>query len=267
MALSNKTKKIINIVVDIIDLLILVVAVIFAVSIITSRVKGYDGYTEIFGKSYLAVKTDSMEGDSADSFNRYDLIAIRLVGEEEAKNLTEGQVVTFKFGQTGDGKYNLNTHRIVRVEGEGSGVRYYTKGDNPEASQDTGYRTFSDIVGVYTGEKIDGLGNFVIFMGSFGGFCTFVLVPSIIVVVYFAVDLVLAILKEKKKQTAAAAAESDKLKAEERERIRQEILAELSGGAKSADGQPVSDSLQNSDGGREVTAGSGSEDGDQDNKN
>lgn len=227
MAMSKKAKKIVNIIVDVIVFIILVFAIIFAVSIITSRAKGYDGYTEIFGKSYLAVKTNSMEGDNPDSFNQYDLIVIRLVDENEAQNLQVGQVITFKFGTTDDGKCNLNTHRIVRVENEGTAsVQYYTQGDNA-SGQDVGYRSFSDIVGVYTGEKIDGLGSFVIFMGSFGGFCTFVLVPSLLVVIYFAVDLILAIVREKKKQKVVSAEESERLKAEEREKMRQEILAEL----------------------------------------
>ena len=229
MALSQKTKKVLNIVVDIIVLIILAFAVIFAVSMISSRASGYDGYTVIFGKSYLAVRTDSMAqnletGEAGeDNFRSGDLIIIRTVNKEEANNLEVGTVITFMTNEiTEDEHYVLNTHRII----EANNGWYYTHGDNnPEGQNET---VFADkIVGVYEG-KIEGLGNFVLFMGSFGGFCTFVLVPSLIVVMYFGINLVLVIKNDKARQSAQAAEENNQRLAEEKEKIRQEILAELS---------------------------------------
>ncbi|MDE7400613.1 MAG: hypothetical protein K2N17_01020, partial [Clostridia bacterium] len=94
--MSPKTKKIVNIVVDVVVAVVLVFALFLAVCTISSKAKGYDQYTEIFGKAYLAVRTDSMQGDKKDNFNPGDLITIKLVSKEEAKNLKEEQVITFR---------------------------------------------------------------------------------------------------------------------------------------------------------------------------
>ncbi len=222
MTMSVKAKKALNIVVDAIVLIILAIAIIFAVSMISSRASGYEGYTVIFGKSYLAVQTNSMAGDGEDNFSAGDLIIIRTVDTEEAQSLEEGTIITFRTTEiTEDDHYVLNTHRIQ----QSNNGWYVTHGDNnPDGVTETVLA--DNVVGVYEG-KIEGLGNFVLFMSSFGGFCTFVLVPSLLVVIYFAVNLVLVIKKEKAKQTAESAIENEKLKAEEKERMRQEILAEL----------------------------------------
>ncbi len=239
MAMSQKTKKILNIVVDVIVFIILAFAIIFCVSIISSRASGYEGYTVIFGRSYLAVRTDSMEKDyytgevGEDNFGPGDLIIIRMVEGEEAQNLEVGTIITFKTTLNQDNTaYVLNTHRII----ESHDGWYTTHGDNaPEGTNETVF--VNDIVGIYEGDKIEGLGNFVLFMSSFGGFCTFVLVPSLLVVIYFAVNLVFVIKKEKAKQGAEAEEENQKKLAEEKERMRQEILAELAqqGNAPAAD--------------------------------
>ncbi len=221
MALTPKTKKIINIVIDVIALVILAFAIFFAVSIITSRASGYKNYTAILGKAYLAVETDSMAGDNADSFNPGDLIVVRLVEGGEAENLPVGTIITFKYGRTSDNQYVLNTHRIIEVH---DGY-YITHGDNnPEGSNET--VLCREVIGVYESKSV-GTGNFVLFMGSFWGFFTFVLVPSLIVVAYFAVNLVLVIIRERNAQNAAKLQADIKAAEDERARMRQEILAEL----------------------------------------
>ena len=238
MAMSRKTKIILNVIVDAIVLVILAFAIIFAVSMITSRASGYHGYTVIFGKSYLAVESDSMAMDyetkqaGEDNFSRGDLIIIRTVEGEEAKNLPVGTIITFRsYEISADDKYVLNTHRII----QSNGGWYTTHGDNNPEGQNESVLA-DDIVGVYEG-KVEGLGNFVLFMGSFGGFCTFVLVPSLLVVAYFTVNLVFVVRSEKKKQAAEAEAENRKLLDEQKERMRQEILAELANEGNKAEEQ------------------------------
>lgn len=113
MTMSVKAKKALNIVVDAIVLIILAIAIIFAVSMISSRASGYEGYTVIFGRSYLAVQTNSMAGDGEDNFSAGDLIIIRTVDAEEAQSLEEGTIITFRTNEiTEDDHYVLNTHRI-----------------------------------------------------------------------------------------------------------------------------------------------------------
>lgn len=232
--LTPKTKKIINIVVDVVAGVILAFALLLAICTISSKAKGYDQYTEIFGKAYLAVRTDSMQGDKKDNFDPGDLIAIKLVSNEEAKNLKEEQVITFRTTEIVNGKWTLNSHRIIEVvKNENGSVKHYlTHGDhNPSGAVETVLP--SEVIGVYQG-KASGIGKMFLFMNSSAGFFVCIVLPTLIVVGYCAVNLILVIKKEKKSQTIEAeqamiAAEQEKL--EERERMRQELLAEMQANA------------------------------------
>lgn len=222
--LSPKAKKIINIVVDVVVAIVLAFALLLAICTITSKSKGYDQYTEIFGKAYLAVASDSMEGEKEDNFSKGDLIAVKTLSEKEARKLKVGDIITFRSTEiTGDGRAVLNTHRIIEIYNgtEGDANTYRTHGDhNPEGVNEIVLA--SDVIGVYKG-KAGGIGNVMLWMNSSAGFFVCVVLPTLLVVVYCAVNLVLVILKEKKTQTATA--EQEKL--DERERIRQELLAEM----------------------------------------
>lgn len=226
--ITAKTKKIINIVVDVIVAAILVFVVILAVSFATSKAKGYDGYTEIFGNAYVAVASDSMEKDretgevKSDNFSKGDLIKIRILSESEAKKLSIGDVITFIYGTTDNGTYVLYTHRIIGINESNGGVySYVTHGDSVEEGRNE--TAFIDkVVGIYEG-KADGIGYVMLFMSSSTGFFVCVVLPSVLAVIYFAVNLFFVIRKEKKTQAAAADAE----KVEEKEKMRQELLAEL----------------------------------------
>jgi signal peptidase len=223
--MTNKGKKIVNIVVDAVVVVILAIVLLLAISTISSRAKGYDGYTAIFGRAYVAVASDSMNGDKDDDFAKGDLIVIKLLSDEEAKELDVNQIVTFRTKQiTEDGTYVLNTHRIVDRNGndETGSSKYVTHGDaNPDGVNETVLAT--DIVGVYIG-KASGIGQVFLFMSSSWGFFTCVVVPSLIVVVYFAVNLVLVIRKEKVVQTAAA----EEQKKQEREELEKELFEKWS---------------------------------------
>lgn len=232
--MSEKAKKIINIVVDVVVAIILVFVLILAISGISSKMKGYDGYTEIFGKAYVAVRTDSMAMDyntkevGEDNFAEGDLIAIKVLKGDARRQLKVGDIITFKFElDEATNTMALNTHRIVEIGGEeGYATHYITKGDNtPDGSEDPTV-FLDDIVGVYTG-KASGIGHMFLFMNSSTGFFVCVVLPSLLVVAYFAVNLVLVILKERKVAAAAKADEMAHTLEDEKEKMRQELLAEM----------------------------------------
>ena len=242
MELSPKSKKIINIVVDVIVAVVLAFALLLTICTITSKRKGYDQYTEIFGKAYLAVQSNSMEGDGKDNFSKGDLIVIKTVTAETARDFKVGDIITFKTAIfSDDEKMVLNTHRIIEVlGGEGQAHAYVTHGDNnPEGGNER--VLISDVVGVYKG-KAGGIGHVLLFMNSSAGFFVCIVLPTLLIVAYCAVNLFLVIRKEKKVQGAEAA----QAQIEERERIRQELLAEMQGGEKpgenkaAAEAPPVS---------------------------
>lgn len=227
--LSPKTKKILNIVVDVFCGIILIVALIFAICSISSKAKGYDQYTEIFGKSYLAVQSESMEKDYStgevkdDNFSKGDLIVIKTLKVDEVRKLKVGDIVTFQTRDiTDDGTMVLNSHRIIEIVGtEGEASAFITHGDNnPEGRNET--VLVSDVVGIYQG-KASGIGHMFLFMGTSAGFFVCVVLPTLIVVAFAAVNLVLVILKEKKVQAVA----SEEAKQSEREKMRAELLAEM----------------------------------------
>lgn len=226
--LSPKTKRIINIVVDVVVAIVLAFALLLAICTISSKKKGYDQYTEIFGTAYLAVQSGSMEKDfvtgekKSDNFAYGDLITIKLLSGSETTNLKVGDVISFRDSKILNGKWVVNTHRIIAVNKENGNVTSYTThGDNnPTDSNETVLP--SEVIGIYKG-KAGGIGKVFLFMNTSAGFFVCVVLPTLLIVVYCAVNLILVIKKEKKAQTA----EAEQAQLDERERIRQELLAEM----------------------------------------
>ena len=207
-----RNKKVINIVVNVIVAIILVFVFILTLNIILS---GDKGYTSIFGTAYVSVESNSMKGDKADNFQKGDLLKIKILDEEEKKNLQPGDVITFWDNTIVDNQLVLNSHRIIKVEKQSDGsVRYETKGDN---NLDADKMLIPDvtIVGIYEG-KIGGLGNVVSWFYSSTGFFVCIVLPAFLIVAYFAFNLVM-VLRERNKV-------SDETK---KERLRQELLEEL----------------------------------------
>ena len=189
-----RNKKVINIVVNVIVAIILVFVFILTLNIILS---GDKGYTSIFGTAYVSVESNSMKGDKADNFQKGDLLKIKILDEEEKKNLQPGDVITFWDNTIVDNQLVLNSHRIIKVEKQSDGsVRYETKGDN---NLDADKMLIPDvtIVGIYEG-KIGGLGNVVSWFHSSTGFFVCIVLPAFLIVAYFAFNLGM-VLRERNK--------------------------------------------------------------------
>ncbi len=239
--LTPKAKKIINIVVDVVCGAILLFALLLAICTIRSKAKGYSEYTEIFGKAYIAASSDSMDAKKPEGvpaskpsgFKKGDLLTIKTLSAAEAAKLEVGDVITFQTTSIVKDKRVLNTHRIIQIDKNSDGVveSYRTQGDNREVSHSWEKVQLNEIVGIYQ-KKSGGIGHLFLFMNSSAGFFVCIVLPTLIVVAYCVVNLILVIRKEKKAQTAAAieekAAEDERMIAE-RERIRAELLAEMQG--------------------------------------
>lgn len=248
--MKPKTKKILNIVLDVVIAIVLVFAAFLAVISIRSKVKGYNDYTEVFGSAYVAVASESMSGTMPDyvpqgkleGFEKGDLIKINLTDEKEVQQLEVGDIITFRTGLIVQGKKVLNTHRIIEIESdtEGKIVKFRTRGDNNPAA-DSDLIKVDDVVGVYEG-KASGIGHVFLFMSSSAGFFVCIVLPTLLIVVYCVVNLVLVIQKEKKVQVAEAEIE----KQAEKERIRQELLAEMQS-AVQQDAEPATESVDEED--------------------
>ncbi|MBQ9486038.1 MAG: S26 family signal peptidase [Clostridia bacterium] len=236
--MSEKGRKITNVVVNVVVVVILVFVAFITLNIILSRDKGY---TPLFGSTYVAVQSDSMNGDKPagvaenkpSGFKKGDLIKVKLLSDDQKGNLEVGDVITFY--QTINGQRELNTHRIVDILGD----RFETQGDNRTMSMSGEYVLFRDVIGQYNGSKIAGFGNVIDFFHSSTGFFVCVVLPCFLIVAYFAVNLILTVKKSKAEEKAVE-------QVDEKEKMRQELLQELvaQGKISAADVEPSEESAE-----------------------
>ncbi|HPF42884.1 MAG TPA: signal peptidase I [Bacillota bacterium] len=154
---------------------VLIVVVVFY-SVVALFSKKEENMTSFFGLTALTVKSDSMKT----TFNKGDLIFITT--DFDSENLNPGDVVTYLVTTTVNGETETyyNTHRISRIDG----VFIYTQGDNPELSEDPYYITSNDVIGMYTGVHLLGMGTFIDFLKSSTGFFLFIVLPCLAFLVY-----------------------------------------------------------------------------------
>ena len=193
---------------NIITIIICVFVLLFAIIALT---KTSNGYNNVFGSTVLAVKTDSMDGDNKDSFKKGDLIVCKILKDEQKSELKVDDVITFYT--LIDGKRDLNTHRIIEIDSVGGQITYVTKGDNNTGQDDLSVAP-SDVVAQYS-YKIRSLGNIFLFLQDTTGFLIIIVIPSILALAY-CVFLFVTNLRGYSKEK----------KAEEKEKLRQEILKE-----------------------------------------
>lgn len=163
----------------------IIIAFLFLFSVSTLARKSNDQVPNLFGLGYLAVESDSMVGDNKDSFDKGDLIFVRVLSKKDKDNLdittlynagdpNKSKIVTFYDRQIDA----LNTHRVVGVEGN----RLITQGDNVD-EVDSIRITANDIVGIYNG-KIPNVGSAISFMLTPVGFGIIVVLPFVLLLLY-----------------------------------------------------------------------------------
>lgn len=217
--MEKRVKKALTKTANILAIIIGVFVLLVAVSAIASAAKGY---ASVFGYTVYAVRSDSMEGDNEDSFNKGALVFVKLLGDDEKSDLEVGQIITFKdwIDVNDDGKLDevLNTHRIIDVFENNGDVYYQTQGDKAaKLNSDKKEQVDSgDVIGVYS-SKINGLGGVVLFIQSPTGFLVTVVVPSALVVIYCAYLLIKNVMDYGKLKRNA-----------EIEKIREELKKEIS---------------------------------------
>lgn len=227
----NKLKKVINIIVDVLIVLVLIISAFVLISVF-STTKGGEGVPNLFGKAPVSVLTDSMKGDASDNFNKGDLLICDVVDEKANNQFKVGDIVTFRQDVDKDGKQDLVTHRIFKQNEDGS---FQTKGDNnvtydqnPAGTVVFGNIASSDILAIYHGSKIGGMGTALDFLRSPMGFFVCILLPMILFFIYQAVRVVMNIIaynKEKAELAAREAIENSELTEEQKAKAIEEYLA------------------------------------------
>lgn len=232
--MKKKLKKIFHVVIDVLVILVLIISIITVIMALTS--KATNGVPSIFGKAVIGVKTDSMNGDKPDSFSANDLLLCDYVGSSNENNYKEGDVISFYQDVTGTGGKELVTHRIYKINEDGS---FLTKGDNnstydqdPTNAVVFGNIHYYDVEAVYRGTKIPFVGGFINLLQTQIGFFWCVLFPMILFFIYQAVRVVLnamAYSKEKGMQQAKLAVENADLTEEQKAKAIAEYLASQKG--------------------------------------
>lgn len=207
--MESKTKKRLKIALNVIVYVLFALIFLLMILIVTS---GGKGYTNIFGTAFVAVETDSMNGDRDDSFKPGALLKVKILSDEEKYELQVGDIISFY--DIIDGRRAINSHRIIEVWGEGYNRVYTTQGDNvglPDANS----RTPDEIIGKVKGHT-NGIGKIFLFIRTPAGFGVCVILPCLLLLGYCIFDLVKAVI-EQKKQT----------KAESKELLKEQLLEEL----------------------------------------
>ena len=234
--MKKALSKILHIVVDVLVVCVLIVSVLILTMTLTSRAGG--GVPNVFGKAPINVLTNSMHGDNEDSFDQGDLIICDALESGVGEKFEVGDVVTFVGDINGDGEQDFITHRIYKVKKDGT---FLTKGDNNETYDQDEHNAVVfpaihdfDILAVYHGTKIGGLGGFIGYIQTPMGFFLIILLPMIIFFIYQAVRVVINIIGYNKEKALAQAEEkikSSDLTEEQKKRAIEEYLAQQSANA------------------------------------
>ncbi|MDX9808505.1 MAG: hypothetical protein RBS87_08130, partial [Acholeplasma sp.] len=164
----NKSKSnmlnVLKIVGNVLFYTLIVLLLLFSISNLS--VKTNKDVANIFGRGFLPVISDSMEGNNSDSFDKGSLVFVKLLSESQKEELEIGDIVTFYDLNLSA----LNTHRVVYV----TPSYIVTQGDKAAASapyviggDNTGVQyeivTYDNIKAIRTGD-IGGVGSAVSYL-------------------------------------------------------------------------------------------------------
>lgn len=239
------TMFILTIVGNVVFYIVIIMLFLFSIMNINAGNDG-KGFPNLFGNGFLSVQSDSMNGESSeyeiDSFNKGDLVKVKVFKDKDCSNLEVGDVVTFYDPSL----EALNTHRVVYVHDDNSYV--ICQGDKVAMTPALKYDiNMSDMlkyslesqghIQIVTPENIKGLVTGV----SEGAGKTldniqknwlFIFVIPVLVFLLIEIFLVIKNIMDLKgaKQKAEMANDKDAMMAEleaQKEAMRQQILAEL----------------------------------------
>lgn len=231
---QNKFGKVVNIFVSIISYTIVILCVIISIFALSS--KSNNGIAQIGGKSLLTVKSESMTG----IVNKGDLIIIKTIKyDDESKGFVDAKnnkiefienktIATFYCDVDHDNQLDIVTHKYIGREG----LNYkfqgtYIKDQDKGAELQIQYVSSNSIIGVYEGNRLQGVGTFIDFLQSSVGFFICFVFPIFLYVCYRGYKLIIAIKENKLENAIEAAKLTEEERAKEKERIRQEVLKEI----------------------------------------
>ncbi len=192
----NKLKRVSKIAMNVSFYMIIIALILFALA--NMKIKKENNIANIFGVGFLSVQSNSMFGESDDSFEKGDMIFVKLLDETERQNLEVGDIITY---------YDMsirafNTHRIVEINLEEDFV--VTQADYNPVSQSENTSPDQPIkldqaIAIYDGH-VANLGTTLDYVQSPSGFAIVVILPVVIILFYEGFNLfrnIMALNKEK----------------------------------------------------------------------
>lgn len=233
--MKEKMKNVLNVILDIIMVLVMVFAVLVLVVALTQK---SGNVSHLFGYTIRSVQTESMEKYNEDgspaegAFFVGDLIVCKISDRESYE---VGETVMFSMNVVNEGsgwreaeaseissQKILVTHQIIEVVEENGSTYYRTQGiNNPIA--DINLKEASDIIAVYTGTRIGGVGKAIDFVQTSTGFLLCIILPIFIFVVIQAIRVVRNLIAYKAQKVTAAVV-SGELTEEQKRAIAEEYL-------------------------------------------
>ena len=211
---KSSAKKILSIIGNTLIWLFVAFSVVITVLAFAAQAST-DGIPTIGGTAILTVQSPSMEP----TFNMGDIIIGKKLTEEQKAQLKVDDIITFAAGDlNGDGKDDLNTHRIIEVNEENGAVTYITKGDNNAFQDNTPVRS-ENVVCLYKGTRIQKLGTFLAFLQQPTGFLVVIVLPLLAFFIYELIIFIRKFLQVKN-------GDKRKITAEEEELIKQKAIEE-----------------------------------------
>lgn len=192
----NKLKRVSKIAMNVSFYMIIIALILFALA--NMKIKKENNIANIFGVGFLSVQSNSMFGEADDSFEKGDMIFVKLLDETERQNLEVGDIITY---------YDMsirafNTHRIVEINLEEDFV--VTQADYNPVSQSENTSPDQPIkldqaIAIYDGH-VANLGTTLDYVQSPSGFAIVVILPVVIILFYEGFNLfrnIMALNKEK----------------------------------------------------------------------
>lgn len=239
--MKSKVKTVLNVILDIFIVLFLIFAILVLVVSLTQK---SGNVSHIFGYTVNSVQTQSMEAYNEDgskvkgAIYKGDVIISKLSDEDSYE---VGQTVMFYMPVIKDenGIYKeavpnqpysmpiLVTHNIVEVVNVDGVEMYRTKGIN-NPLEDTNLKTAEEIVAVYTGTRIGGIGSVIDYVQSPMGFLLCIILPILVFVIIQAIRVIRNFIAYKAQKLATEGSPTaNELTEEEKRRIAEEYMKNL----------------------------------------